>query len=211
MQAFVRKDKRDVHQASVHKSSSKTKSHCPQCEASVERYWFGINYFICYPGTIYPSTSCGSTREASSAQLQLSPCALIVARHGPAVVSRVTSPLSTSTAVSGSSSALTGILYSHVILSYLSSNQYIFSIAIVDQTERNPASTWITVTLEIQISVLSIASVDILMDALLFFSEWRSLDWCPNQVDVISWTQLHLVRIVSTDNWYRNVKCMYCC
>ena len=110
MQAFVRKDKRDQHQASVHERSSKFRCQCPQCEASVERYWIWNSLLISNTGIIYLSTSCVSTRDVSSAQEPLSPSAHIAARCGRASASQALTPVSTLRVVSGSSSALTGIL-----------------------------------------------------------------------------------------------------
>ena len=178
MQAFVRKDKLDKHQAGVHAESTKIKCQCPQCKDSVERYQIVFSLLIGYKGTIYPSTSCGYTVVASSELLPLSLSAPIVVRCGPASASRMLSALSTLRPVSSSISALTGMKYSHAIKwVYLFSNWFIFSITIIDQTERNIDSTWVSVILEIEICLLNFQTVRVLMDALLYFSEWMTLDW----------------------------------
>ena len=97
------------------------------------------------------------TQAISTQALPLCPQEMWVPRYShslpllplrPDVVLPLQARLSISRVVSGSSSALAGISYSHVINSVwcsfiiYSSNWYIFSITIVDQTEMNLASPW---------------------------------------------------------------------
>ena len=199
MQAFERSERRDRHQASIH--SQKRKCQSPQCMATIKRCWIWNSHLICYTGNIYPSTSSLSTRDVSSALQPLSPSAPIAARCGLATASQVVnleSCIWQQLRLGGyflfSCHKFCMMLFYHIFL-----QTGIFSASpLLTRLKWTLPAHGVTATLEIQISLLNIETVNVLMDALLTFSEWRSLDWMSKpsfwwtKLDPITLSDFHM-------------------